>query len=376
MLDSQRRQASTDPVRLGLLVAPAFPERVATGLDLTLPGDLEARFGNGWTWDVVIELDALVANDQGSSELLDVAEGYRRREGWQFAVCLTDLPLRQNGRPVIADTSVARKAGIVSLPALGMVRLHHRVRAAIVDVVDDLVNEDIAAGRSTRISGRRISPPDPDIDGRFVASVVLGNIQLITGLVRDNQPGRLMLGLSGSLAAAFATAALSGINSQVWQIGYELSPLRQTGLTIGSIALLGGWLIFVHHLWERRGQQRDPERIVLYNVTTVLTLLSGIVSMYAILFIMILAAFMYIVSPGILESNVGHPVHWSTFVRITWFTTSAAVLGGALGSSLESNDAVRNAAFGHRQRYRSQTAASPSDTARSDSASDGRQDGA
>ncbi|MEA2407530.1 MAG: hypothetical protein QOE69_1649, partial [Thermoleophilaceae bacterium] len=58
--------------------------------------------------------------------MIDRAHERMRREGWHLAVCLTDLPLRNGRRPVVADASAMHGVAILSLPALGAARLPRR----------------------------------------------------------------------------------------------------------------------------------------------------------------------------------------------------------------------------------------------------------
>ena len=49
--------------------------------------------------------------------------------------------------------------------------------------------------------------------------------------------------------------------------------------------------------------------------------------------------------PNVLASGLGHAVGVGDYVTLAWFTASLATVGGALGASLESDDAVREAAY-------------------------------
>jgi hypothetical protein len=98
---------------------------------------------------------------------------------------------------------------------------------------------------------------------------------------------------------------------------------------LGSVATLVLWLIADHELWERRKgpAARQGLPIGLYNAATVLTVTLGVtVREHALL---------------------------------AWVTTSAAVVGGALGSGLESDEAVRGAAYGNREAERRRQDAGP-----------------
>jgi hypothetical protein len=201
---------------------------------------------------------------------------------------------------------------------------------------------------------RRVPPGDQETGVRFVASTVRGRARLVAGMVRANRPWRLMLGLSSALAAALATSAFGLTQDTIWQLADGLGPWRLSLAALGSIASLVVWLVADHELWERRGGRaaRSGQPIGLYNTATVITLTLGVVCLYAALLALnFLAALVFIVDE-VLQETLGHPVAVGDHALLAWMTTSAAVVGSALGSGLESDEAVRKAAYGNREAER------------------------
>lgn len=56
--------------------------------------------------------------------------------------------------------------------------------------------------------------------------------------------------------------------------------------------------------------------------------------------------------PPILADNIGHPVSLSTLLMMARLVAAVATLGGALGSGMEDDEAVKAAAYGVQQRQR------------------------
>jgi hypothetical protein len=90
----------------------------------------------------------------------------------------------------------------------------------------------------------------------------------------------------------------------------------------------------------------------LYNASTALTLGVAVLFSYAVLFVLVLLAAGFFLESGFLQSNLGHPVGVSDYVRLAWMATSLATVAGALGSGLEDEETVREATYGYRQQRR------------------------
>jgi hypothetical protein len=116
------------------------------------------------------------------------------------------------------------------------------------------------------------------------------------------------------------------------------------------------WLIADHELWERPSGRVAREQARLFNAATVLTVALGVTTLYLALFAITLLAEWFVVTGDVLRPSLGHPVDWSDYATIAWLATSIATVGGALGSGLESDGAVRAAAYGYRQKARREQA--------------------
>lgn len=350
-------------VRLGLIACGELPERLAGQLVDDLPRALAERACSDLAWEVPRVTDPLAADPRSDgTDMVDAARRRMLREGWDLAVCLTDVPLRIGRRPIVADASATHGVAVLSLPALGAVQLRRRACDAVVRLVDGLMSESLelgqaSGGRRSRVgrrlgelaaSTRTVRPGEPDVDVRFVAAVVRGNLRLLSGMLRANRPWRLAARLSRALAAALAAVAFALVTSDIWRLADASGPLRLAVLGIASVALTVVALIVAHGLWERSAQNRAPERIVLFNVATALTLALGVAALYAALFGLTLLGAGLMLDSEVLDGAVGHDVGLRDYAELAWMIASLATVGGALGSALESDAAVREAAYGYR----------------------------
>ncbi len=258
-------ESTADGVVVGVVADPvAAPAFIAQRIEHDLPGLLAEQMP-GRAWRVEVVLEQLPPSDSCHSEMMEFATERMQQHGWDVAVCVTDLPLVSGKQPVVADASNSRQVAVVSLPAFGAMALHRRVRGVVIQLIADLRGEG-APGENTeehrrrRLPAlgrafRRVTPDQEGIDLRILAS--RGRLRLLIGMVRDNQPWRLVFGLRGALVGAFAFSAFYLLNTTVWELALTMAPLQRLATVLGSLAVLVTWLIIYHHLWERT-RNRPP----------------------------------------------------------------------------------------------------------------------
>lgn len=331
---------------LGLIAAPGTASEVAAELALDLPSRLAARFPEV-SWRVDVVADPLVVPPAPDAEIIAAARELLLERGWDLAVCLTDLPLRAQRRPVVAHASASHAVALISLPALGPLRQRHRVADAAVQMVARLLGA--RDGTDDRVLGRRVEQlvaETPDTGSvRFTTRVLAGNVQLLLGMVTANRPWRLALGLSRALVVSLATVAFALVTQDMWRIGESLGARRAAVLMALAVAVPVVTLVATANLWERSADPRARQQVVLFNLTTVLTLAIGIVSLYVALAALTGVGALVLVPPSVLSAAVDHEVSFADYMRLAWVATSLGVLAGALGAGLESDEAVRAAAY-------------------------------
>ena len=173
-------------------------------------------------------------------------------------------------------------------------------------------------------------------------------------MVLANRPWLLVPGLKSALVAALATGAIATINSTMWLLAGSLSWWRLVIATIASIALVVGWLVIDGELWDRPDndspQARDRSR--LYNTSTLVTLTAGVIICYIALYIVNLVWALFILDPAVMGGYLHASLGYGDVLVLAWFVASAATVGGALGSGLESDEAIHAAAYSKREEER------------------------
>lgn len=402
---SHTRESSVEKghrsLTLGLVAAPEIPEKLANELAPELPELLREHIDDHVSWEVEVVRDPLTGSDQEAPEILDETHDRSRQEGWEYAICLTDLPVHRGRQVVVADASARRGVGGISLPPLGVTLLRRRVREATLQLVSELyhgtsesdradeerrrergTSDDasrLRGGGASRLRGggarqlvghrlterlapiKRITPEDEnmDVDVRFVAPRVRGRMRLLSGMVLANRPWKIFPAFKGAVAAAFATGAYGLIFPTLWRLGDAFGLARLVALMVVAIVGMIVWIILSHDLWERSSSPGSRYLAALYNSATALTISVAVLFAYAILFALFLLASLIFVPGSLLQASLGHPAGPLVYAAIAWVTASVATIAGALGGSLDDTDRVREAAFGYRQRRRAEERQEP-----------------
>jgi len=331
-----------NPIQVGLVADPAAPTHLARRIrDLGPPEGQERD-----AWDIEVVSEPFTTGFEDVDTAVAQLQDQAREHDWDVVVGLTELPLRDDeGRYLLVEADPGRRTAVLSLPALGGLRVHANARRTVRRLVDGLA--DTSTHESHRI-------PLPRLRGR---------LRLLRGMVLANRPWLLVPGLKSALVAALATGAIATINSTVWLLAGTLSPWRLVIASIASIALVVGWLVVDGELWDRPDEDSPAarERSRLYNTSTLVTLTIGCLICYVALYVVNLAWALFVLDPAVMGGYLHVSVGYHDLFVLAWFVASAATVGGGLGSGLESDDAIRAATYSKREEDRRRQIASERD---------------
>lgn len=368
-------------ITIGLIPAPGFPAEVASQLQHELTSGLANDIDHDVTWQIEMTIDPLTGAAEYIDEVMQKATVLKQAYGWDYAICLTDLPIFANGHLVTADASVKNGVAQISLPSFGAMPSRSRIHTSMIQMVGELyyrsspddafVNASLNQkrllhknGKITNIYKRQFalgdvqriypSPNARDIDIRFILkSQILGWSRVVSGMTFANRPWKALFSFKQALALAFSTGAYISFFSTPWQLSLHYTLPRFILLALISMIGMVVWVILSHNLWEKpNGSDRRLSR--LYNYTTVITLSTIVLTYYLILFAAFSMALFLFVPPHLFEGWTGLDREPSIldYLQLVWFVTSLGTIAGAIGTGLQHEDKIREITYSYRQKHR------------------------
>jgi hypothetical protein len=344
--------ADPDPhIVLGLVGDPGAAFSLARELaDTGLDSELDQRLP-GARWCIEVLEGRLVQPPATDADIVKAARRMLLDKGWDV-VCLTDLPLHVEERPVVAHANPVHNVAIVSVPALGAMGARQRIREIIVRLLVRLIGSAEQRGAYAQRAGRpsrrvtvqrvRELGSDPADEAFFyTARVLTGNLTLIGGMVAANQPWRLSRALTGAVAAG----VFGLVTADIWRLSDAYGWDRLAGTAFVSVGATVATLIIGAELWEPIVSRAVRKQVILFNIATVVTVVIGVMVLYAALYLLALVAAFWFVVLQIWRDQVGHPAALRDYFELAWLTSSLAMIGGALGAALEPDEAERGAAY-------------------------------
>ncbi|GAB38109.1 MULTISPECIES: hypothetical protein [Gordonia] len=351
--------AAGEQVSVLLIADPGEPAALAERIADYLPERLQSPDRPERRWTTCVRRKPYLPDEQADfTDVIDTVDPSSEQE--DIVVYLTDLPRREDTLPVVADVSVDHRFAPISVAGVGGVRIERRIRTVTELALARVLGEPelMPPGAARRYPCVQIK------DGiRYLAPSGLRRLRLLSGMVRANRPWRLVTGLSKVLVGAFATGAIALATNTIWLFADTMGPWRMSAATVLSIVAMILWLLVEHELWERPKSPEERDRSVLYNTATVVTLVIGVIVLHVALFGLLLFTACLTLPPELLSRILGHGVNFSDYLTLAWLLASIATIGGALGSGLEDDAAVREAAYGVRQRQRIEQTRQPSNEA-------------
>lgn len=344
------RGTAGNALQVLLIADPGLPLERAQRERSWIQETLSGRLGRDTTVEVTAFAIRVTADNTLSlNSLSGLSDRY---PGTDMYVVLTEMPRHVRGDPVIAQIFDEENTAVISCPTLGMFRARKRLRRVVCDVVTRMAAG--AGGSSVPRLKHAVGGWGPDGEGgeMLCDRPLMGGVRTVLGMTASNEPWRAVRRLSGVITAAIATGAFGIFYNSIWQMSDALSLQRL--LSIGALAmvLMTVWLIISNRLWDQPKQETLVRTVLLYNLSTILTLVLTILALYLILVVGIFLSGLVVIDPSFMADLLGKPVDLMNYLDIAWLSAAFGIVAGALGSGFDSETDVRRLTHAQRERSR------------------------
>lgn len=383
-------QLANTEIKVGLIAAPERAANISDQLVDQLADLFHKHINRQVNWVVDQVTDPLAEAAEAAQNILYNAAEVKKNHEWDYAICLTDLPLFHDKDSVVANLSFDCNVAQISIPIFGFPPLKKNIKTTIIRLLAELYQEDDGnqlnphypradeqkkrkfglnilkryislmpirrkENRSSNTHATEETNHQP-IDVRFIIYPrINGRIRLIFGMTFANHPMKIMASFKHVIAIAFATGIFALIFPTIWDLGQVYSVYRLSAMMFAAIIGMVAWIIVVHHLWEHPSKQTEPHFRKLYNMATTSTLIIDVLTYYTVIFILFFIACIVLIPVDYFEAMI-HDTGQSIiikYMRVAWAEASIATIVSAIGAGFEDDQLVRNLTYGYRQKERS-----------------------
>lgn len=350
---------------IGIIAAPEFPTKVANQLEEKLPEVLNDRMDEDTSWNFETMVDGITSVAEDNEVLLNSVLNRQANQEWDYTLCLTDIPTFYKGDINLARVHFEHNTAFLSLPALGWFVNKRVVKMAVQLITDIHFNHTDTSDNKQNERLKRIfsvpkikKVPDPEeketVSRYILQPKILGRLTILLGMTYDNQPWTIMPSLKSIIGIAFGSGAYGMIFPTLWELSYEYHPLRIAILVILAILSLTLWIIQSHNLWEDKSFNGEHRYRLLYNITTLITLIIAISLFYIILTILFFVTAFILVDPSLYanQMQMPSPPDFLNYLQLSLTTAAIGTITGGVGVGLEDEDNIRQTTYGYRQRER------------------------
>lgn len=342
------------PVGDGSIVVYSDPGRTSLLVRQMLKQPPRGRNAHWARGAEVTQEQVLIPLREDATLDLDAAKQWAREAEADMTVIITEVPRMAGERPKTAELHFSDRLAIVSLPALGPVFIMHSLRRELYRVVTALLNQSVDAAREYGGYYAHVEEQKGD-DTFFISPGMLfpGRLWMTLGMVAANEPLWSLPKLSGVFAAAAATGAFGIFFTTIWEMANFLPHWRLAIVSLAAVGIVSAWLIISNRLWDRSAAVGGAREAAMYNISTIVSLLTSVAALYFGLFISILMVGLLLIEPGFMEQILGEGTGFMNYVEIAWLSASLGTFAGAIGANFDDTVELKNLTQGSRelQRY-------------------------
>lgn len=128
----------TKHIKTGIIAAPERAAEITSRLIDHLPDKFNDMIDDDIEWEVEWLVNSLTGAAETAQEILYNAAAIKQQQGWDYAICLTDLPIFHRKKIVAADISFNYQVAQISIPSYGWPPMQKRIGRTITHLLEEM----------------------------------------------------------------------------------------------------------------------------------------------------------------------------------------------------------------------------------------------